>query len=202
MRGELDQPASGERIVGRGKPDPLLKPDALEEVRRAPCGSLFNPHIRLTQRTLLWTSTAAGVTASVDETVPGRMYSGMVRSCACLTMQAPVWTLSAQARSRRGERCEGIPPVRPGAWAFSWPVKGIGPAFKAIGYLSLRLEARAGQPGKIFPSWPGLSRPSRSGKALCLTHRDHRHKAGDDVEGKGGSYGCEASRARRMRSMM
>jgi hypothetical protein len=24
MRGELDQPASGERIVGRGKPDPLL----------------------------------------------------------------------------------------------------------------------------------------------------------------------------------
>jgi hypothetical protein len=83
------------------------------------CGLLFNPNIRLTQRTLLWTSTAAGVTASVDETVPGRMYSGMVRSCACLTMQAPVWTPSAQARSRRGERCEGIAPVRPGAWAFS-----------------------------------------------------------------------------------
>jgi hypothetical protein len=39
----------------------------------------------------MWTSTAAGVTASVDETVPGRMYSGPVRSCACLTMQAPVW---------------------------------------------------------------------------------------------------------------
>jgi hypothetical protein len=119
MRCETDDPASGEQIVGRGKPNPLLSPDALEEVRGTPCGSLFDPHIRQTQRTLLWTSTAAGVTASVDETVPGRMYSGMVRSCACLTMQAPVWTLLAQARSRRGERCEGIPPVRPGAWAFS-----------------------------------------------------------------------------------
>jgi hypothetical protein len=162
MRCETDDPASGEQIVGRGKPNPLLSPDALEEVRGTPCGSLFDPHIRQTQRTLLWTSTAAGVTASVDETVPGRMYSGMVRSCVCLTMQAPVWTLLAQARSRRGERCEGIPPVRPGAWAFSCLATESGPASEAMGCFSRRLEARAGQPGEIFPSWPGLSRPSRS----------------------------------------
>jgi len=48
------------------------------------------------------------------------MYSGPVQSCACLTMQAPVWTKSAQARSRRGRRCDSTPPVRPGAWAFSF----------------------------------------------------------------------------------
>ncbi|MBO1907591.1 hypothetical protein J4G37_22080 [Microvirga sp. 3-52] len=41
----------------------------------------------------MWTSTAAGVTASVDETMPGRMYSGTVRSCARLTTRAPDWYL-------------------------------------------------------------------------------------------------------------
>ncbi|MBO1904462.1 hypothetical protein J4G37_06015 [Microvirga sp. 3-52] len=29
---------------------------------------------------------------------------------------------------------------------------------------------------------PGSIRPSRSGEALCLSDRDHRHKASDDVE--------------------
>ena len=45
----------------------------------------------LPQRTLLWTSTAAGVTVSVDEPMPGRMYSGTDCSCARLTMRVPVW---------------------------------------------------------------------------------------------------------------
>ena len=31
-------------------------------------------------------------------------------------------------------------------------------------------------------SWPSLCRPSRCGKARRLSHRDHRHEAGDDVE--------------------
>jgi hypothetical protein len=31
------------------------------------------------------------------------------------------------------------------------------------------------------PSWPDLSRPSRSCKALCLSDRDHRPQAGDDA---------------------
>jgi hypothetical protein len=39
----------------------------------------------------MWTSTAAGVTAGFDGTVHGRMYSGPVCSCTCLTIQAPVW---------------------------------------------------------------------------------------------------------------
>jgi hypothetical protein len=29
---------------------------------------------------------------------------------------------------------------------------------------------------------PGSIRPSQSGEALCLSDRDHRDKAGDDVE--------------------
>ena len=41
----------------------------------------------------MWTSTAAVVTASLDETVLGRMYSGTVRCCACLTTRAPGWYL-------------------------------------------------------------------------------------------------------------
>jgi len=49
------------------------------------------PISALPQRTLLWISQAAGVTAGFDGTVHGRMYSGPVHSCACLTMQAPVW---------------------------------------------------------------------------------------------------------------
>jgi hypothetical protein len=39
----------------------------------------------------MWTSTAADVTACVDEAVPGRMYSGPAYARACLTMRAPDW---------------------------------------------------------------------------------------------------------------
>jgi len=35
------------------------------------------------------------------------------------------------------------------------------------------------------PSWPGLSRPSRCEERRASCHRDHRHEAGDDVEGDG-----------------
>ena len=121
--GDQQDIPSGEVCRGGRRPGQAaaahLRHPGRRRIRHPSCGRYSNPHIRLTQRTLLWTSTAAGVTARVDETLSGRMYSGSVISCACLTMQAPVWTPLAQARSRRGERCEGIAPVRPGAWAFS-----------------------------------------------------------------------------------
>jgi len=67
------------------------EPARAKRIRATPCGLDEDPHINLTQRTLLWTCEAAGVTARFDEVVPGRMYSGMACSCSCLTMQAPVW---------------------------------------------------------------------------------------------------------------
>jgi hypothetical protein len=39
-------------------------------------------------------------------------------------------------------------------------------------------------PGHSLPSWPGLSRPSRSSEVLRFTDRDHRDEPGDDGEGE------------------
>jgi hypothetical protein len=43
-----------------------------------PCGLCFDHHITETPADITGTSRAAGVTACLDETVPGRMYSGPI----------------------------------------------------------------------------------------------------------------------------